>query len=79
MPSQKEFMIGCLIGGILGALGVAISANYSDQIESLLPNQKKRKAFKAKTHHASHIAHDKVKRATAKKKHSNKILKRKTH
>ncbi len=80
MPSQKEFMIGCLIGGILGAVGVAVSANYGDQIESLLPNHKKKRTSSKSNHtQSTHHAHAASKHSHAKKTHPKKPLKHKAH
>lgn len=44
MTSQKEFMIGCLIGGVIGALGsLAVPKKYVDNLISFNSSKKHRK------------------------------------
>lgn len=48
MTSQKEFMIGCLIGGVIGALGtLAVPKKYVDHLMNLNSTKKHR------SHHRS--------------------------
>lgn len=58
MLSQKEFLVGCLIGGAIGVVAVAISAQYSDEIAGFVSDHAKKSApNKAKPHAKHSVAH----------------------
>lgn len=45
MTSQKEFMLGCLIGGVLGAsAAVLVSSSLLNGVKRLQPNKGKKHA-----------------------------------
>lgn len=54
MLSQKEFLVGCLIGGAIGVVAVAISTQYSDEIAGLVSNHAKKNAQNKAKPHAKH-------------------------
>jgi gas vesicle protein len=71
MSSQKEFIVGCLIGGVLGTLGaLTLPKRYLNGIERLHPRAKKKQTLQN-----GHVRHAIIaKRAVAKKS-----IKRKVH
>lgn len=52
MLSQKEFLVGCLIGGAIGVVAVALSTQYSDEIAGLVSGYAKKRA--RGNNHAKH-------------------------
>jgi|GEM_PF-5025363 len=72
MISQKEFMIGCLVGSAIGAAVAAASTKYGGKLIGLGQDQKKKTTADTSVHLASATKHNPTKKSNSKKPVKNK-------